>query len=138
MRNFNFREKLTQFARGRYGVDQLNTTLMVLAFILIILDAFFHTSFISLIALIIISLSIFRTYSRNQSKRIRENQKFLNLFKPVRKFFSIQKMKFRERKTKRFRTCPNCKVVIRTSKKRGTRVLTCPRCKTEFKAHIFL
>lgn len=138
MRNFNLKEKATQFMSGRYGIDQMNKTLMILAFIMIILESILQTSIISIIALIIMFFAIYRTYSRNHSKRIAENKRFMKFFKPIRRVFSIQKMKIRERKNYRFRVCPNCKVVIRTSKIRGSRVLTCPRCKKEFKTHVFI
>lgn len=136
------KEKLIQLMAGRYGTDLLNNTIIIFAFALVIISMFIHApitaTIINIIVLGIISFSIFRTYSRNISKRKLENDKFKNITKPLRRKFSIQKMMIRERKTSRFRTCPNCRVVIRTSKERGNRSLTCPRCTAEFETHIYL
>ncbi|ADK81231.1 TFIIB-type zinc ribbon-containing protein [Sediminispirochaeta smaragdinae] len=138
MKKIDFGEKITQFMSGRYGMDQLNKSLIGIAFILIILETFITSQVLNVTGVMVMFYTIYRTYSRDLSKRARENEKFMKLVKPVRRSFSLLKLRIREGRTHRFRTCPNCKVVIRTSKKRGTRILVCPRCKTKFKTHIYL
>lgn len=134
----NFKEKFTQFMSGRYGMDQLNNALFVSDFALIILGTFIMSPIISSFTLVITFFAMYRLYSRDISKRTLENKKFMKLWKPVRRNFSVLRLKIRERKTHRFRTCPNCKIVIRTSRNRGLRAMRCPRCKTEFKTNIYL
>ncbi len=134
----NFKEKFSQVMSGRYGMDQLNTSLFIIDLALIILNNFITSSIVSSFILIVTFFAMYRLYSRDISKRTLENKKFRKLWKPVRRNLSLLRLRIREVKTHRFRVCPNCKVVIRTSRKRGSRVIRCSRCKTEFKTHIYL
>ncbi len=136
------KERLVRFMAGRYGTDHLNNCMIVSAFVLMILGLFIPvpmlTALFNIALIFLVFFSSFRTYSRNIGKRRIENQKFRKITKPLRRGFSITKMKIREIKSHRFRTCPSCSVVIRTSTDRGPRSLTCPRCKTKFETRIYL
>ena len=61
-----FQESLYRFMSGRYGSDQLNMFLLILAIVLIFLNIFiFGNQILSWIVWIILIYEIFRTYSRN-------------------------------------------------------------------------
>lgn len=109
--------------------------------------------------------AIFRFFSRNLYKRSYEEDRFLELiarirrkehkhrsdrdvsayrevkYKPEHKsgeFKKRIKLRWKYRKTHRFRTCPGCSEFLRLSKKRGKRNITCPKCGKQFTVHITL
>lgn len=52
--------------------------------------------------------------------------------KKTRKFFLLQKNKWRDRKTHVFRECTHCHAVLRLPKKSGSHTVKCPRCSEHF------
>ena len=109
--------------------------------------------------------AIFRFFSRNLYKRSYEEERFLELIARIRRrersprseadvstYREVKyrpehkpnekkkrmKLRWKYRKTHRFRTCPNCSEFLRLSKKRGKRSITCPKCGKIFTAHIVL
>ncbi|MGD9568865.1 MAG: hypothetical protein AB7V48_11185 [Sedimentibacter sp.] len=131
-----FKEKLYIFMNGRYGIDQLYYGLMVLYFVLIIANSFIKSSVISAFTWVVLIVLIFRVYSRNIYKRRLENARFLKFWTPVKAKFSLSFRKIREIKTHRYRTCFNCKTVIRLPRKKGKHMVKCPRCNNRFEVHI--
>ena len=71
--------------RGRYGTDNLNRFLLVIALILVIADMFIRWRVLYLIAVILLIYVYCRMFSRNVNARYRENQKFLQLTARFRK-----------------------------------------------------
>ena len=134
----DFRDKMMQFMHGRYGQDQLNRGMMGLAIILLILNIFIGSPVLAGITLFLMLSSMFRMYSRNMEKRTRENEKFMRLWKPVRKKIRLCWRRIKEGKTHRFRTCPGCKAVIRMPRRRGVRTISCPTCRTDFQTRILI
>lgn len=132
------KEMLRKFMSGRYGMDRLNTILMVAAIVMMILGSFIQHPVPNSLAFILMSISIFRTYSRNISKRRKENEQIMRVGRLIKRNLALLKLKFKEVRNHRFRTCPNCRVVIRTSTKRGKRTLSCPKCGTEFETRIMI
>ncbi|HAK45198.1 MAG TPA: hypothetical protein DCO79_04670 [Spirochaeta sp.] len=127
---------MAQFMSGRYGMDQLNKILMIAAFILILAGSFIQVPVLNSLALVVLAYTIFRTYSRNHRKRTAENQRFQRILKKIRNSFLLTKLRIKEAGTHRHIKCPQCGVIIRTSKERGPRRFTCPKCKTEFETNI--
>jgi len=132
------KEMLRNFMSGRYGMDRLNTILMVAGIAMMILGSFIQHPVPNFLSLILMSITIFRTYSRNISKRRKENEQLMRIGRLVKRNFTLLKLKLKEVRNHRFRTCPNCRVVIRTSTKRGKRTLNCPKCGTEFETRIVI
>lgn len=117
------------------------------------------------IGFLLLLFAIFRFFSRNLYKRGYENDRFLSFiarfrrkgtsndevsnyrevnysevdYRPERKpheFKKHIKLRWKYRKTHRFRTCPNCSEFLRLGKKRGNRNVTCPKCGKQFSVHI--
>lgn len=132
----NFMQRLYNFMQGRYGNDQLNNFLLVLWAILFILNLFFRNWIISLLELIPLGLCLYRSMSRNITKRLYENNKFLPIYKKVTSFFSLQFRKIKDIKTMRYFKCPNCKAQLRVPRRKGVHTVRCPKCKKEFKKNI--
>ncbi|MCD7981014.1 MAG: zinc-ribbon domain-containing protein [Clostridiales bacterium] len=72
------RDRFQNFMYGRYGSDQLNRFLSLLALILLIVNLFVHVSFLWIAALVLLAWTYFRMFSRNTSKRAVENDRFLD------------------------------------------------------------
>ena len=129
-----FRERMARFMAGRYGVDQLNKDLLWLYVILVFLGLFIkELTFLSLLCAV---WMFFRILSRNHTKRWAENNKYMAFRKKVTGWFSLQKRKWAERKTHRYRTCPHCKATVRLPYKKGNHTVGCPRCHKDFSVKI--
>ena len=123
---------IRRFMYGRYGSDQLNTTLFVTALVLSVTNSilsviFYRTVAMSIIAPILSLLvygllfyQLFRTFSRNIYRRRRENQRFLSFWH-----------RLRDRNHRYFR-CPQCRQTVRVPKNRGKINIRCPKCGEKF------
>lgn len=127
-----FQNALSRFMAGRYGSDQFNIFLLVLAVVLMILNLFFiRNSFVSTVVWLLLIYNLFRTYSRNIYKRREENEKYLALLQPLKKRINIIKKNHQDKEHKYF-LCPNCKQMVRVPRGRGKITITCPKCKHQF------
>ena len=130
-----WKEKLSKFMYGRYGVDQLSKFLLALTFVLCIISIFISGragSLLSTLILILIVLIYFRMFSRNIYKRASENEKFLRFTGKFRKKFNKEKEIAGQRKYYRFYRCPGCNQRIRVPKGRGKIQIRCPKCNEKF------
>lgn len=137
MRNFMY--KLNMFMQGRYGSDQLNLTLLVLALIINIAFGFTHgyVRLGRLVSYALFALVIFRSLSRNIYKRSAENRKFLPVFNAVTGWFKLTYKRFRDGKTHRYYKCPACKASLRVKYVKGKHTIRCPKCGNQFKKKIW-
>lgn len=129
-----FREKVARFMAGRYGVDQLNKDLLWFYLILAILSMFVpYLQFLTLACMI---WMFFRMFSRNVQKRWAENNKYMIYRNKVTGWFGLQKRRWNDRKTHRYRKCPHCKATVRLPYKKGNHTVGCPRCRKDFQVKI--
>ena len=124
---------------GRYGTDALNRFLSIAALACMGASILLRWLRVPVAetalywgALALIVWSLVRMLSRNAWKRGRENQTFLRLRRGVTARFSGLRVRWRQRGTHRFYTCPQCKTSLRVPKGRGKLVITCPKCKHRF------
>lgn len=103
----NFRERLMQFMRGRYGGNDTLNKFLFGVFLFFLLVAIF---------------------SKNIARRQAENAKFLELTAPIRGFFG----KKSSDKTHRIFQCPQCGQKVRVPKGKGKIEITCPNCRNHF------
>ena len=130
----SFRERVARFMAGRYGVDQLNRALLVLYLVLAVIAIFFKP--IYLLALVVMVWMFFRVFSKNIYKRQQENLKYMKVMGKFTAWFALQKNKFRDRKTHRYRKCPHCRATLRLPNKKGRHTVRCPKCRKEFSVKI--
>ena len=89
----NFRERLMQFMRGRYGGNDTLNKFLFGVFLFFLLVAIFSNkssaanSIFNLLAIAVLVYSYFRIFSKNIARRQAENAKFLELTAPIRGFF---------------------------------------------------
>ena len=63
------KQKLIEFMRGRYGIDQLNNFLSWLFLFLALIGVFTRQWIFTLLAFVVIGITYFRMFSRNFQKR---------------------------------------------------------------------
>jgi len=133
MRNLfdKIRWGFARFAQGRYGTDELNHVLLFSALAMTFLAYIDKLRFLSVIAYALLIYVLLRSFSRNYDKRGKELQGYLKIKNGIAGWFSLQKRKFRERKTHRYFRCTQCRTVMRVPRGKGTIAITCPRCGTK-------
>ena len=110
------KERMQRFMAGRYGNDQLNQFIFIVA----------------IISLVLLILAYVRVFSRNINKRYEENMKFLQKKDAILNKFRKQKYYAAQRRNFHIYTCPQCKQKIRIPKGKGKISITCPKCRTSF------
>lgn len=134
MRNFFYRVTgaIARFMYGRNGTDQLNAALLA-AYLLVWLIQILLGRYAAVrmvleaVSLTLAILVLFRTFSRNLSKRRAENAKFLSLWYPVKNRIAIARQRRRDKEHKYF-VCKNCGTVCRVPSGKGRLEITCPKC----------
>ena len=116
---------------GRYGADELSMVLNTAAVILMFLGYMPHMQWLSIMTWIVLIWSVYRTLSRNITKRREELNKYYGIKKKITDKFSLWKVMWQERKTHVFFKCKNCGAVLRVPKGRGEIVVTCPKCQSK-------
>lgn len=129
------KQHLMRFMAQRYGSDELNLFLSIIALILFFIAVIISGivgSLISIFALVLSLYGIFRMFSKNKQKRFSERMKFLQIKHNFSKAFARKKQRFSQRRTHKFYKCPDCKTTVRVPKGKGKIKITCPKCKTAF------
>ena len=117
--------------QGRYGIDQLNSFLMIVCVICFIVNMIISSIVLTFIAYGTWLFVIFRMFSKNIYARNRENDKYLNFFSPLSRWLKLKLMSKQDPSNKYF-SCPKCKQMVRAPKGHGTVVVTCPNCQNKF------
>ena len=127
----NLRYRTAQWMQGRYGTDELSRSMSIAAAVLIILSLFRKLSFLWFPGMALLIWSLFRTYSKNIDRRSAERGWYLGVRSKVEAFFSLQKRRWRDRKTHVYFKCPGCKKILRVPRGKGTLKVRCPQCGRE-------
>lgn len=126
------REKLFRFFSGRNGPDALGQATSFVCVALILLNLFVGSYVLYALELLLMAVWIFRLFSRNTARRRAENARYLKLRDRVRGAFRRLKLRFSERKTHVYKTCPHCRATLRLPRAKGEHTTRCPRCGKEF------
>lgn len=126
------KERMQRFMAGRYGNDQLNQFIFIVAIISMVLEIITRQSLFYTLTLVLLILVYVRVFSRNINKRYEENMKFLQKKDAILNKFRKQKYYAAQRRNFHIYTCPQCKQKIRIPKGKGKISITCPKCRTSF------
>lgn len=126
----NFRGKINDFFRERYGYDELSKFMLVLYIILIILYLLTGFYWLNIVAFIDAIILLFRILSKNIEKRRAENRKFMDITAPIRTWF--ENIRNSSKSSSKVFICPNCHQKVRVPKGRGKIEITCPKCNHKF------
>jgi len=131
-RRYFMKERMQRFMAGRYGNDQLNQFIFIVAIISMVLEIITRQSLFYTLTLVLLILAYVRVFSRNINKRYEENMKFLQKKDAILNKFRKQKYYAAQRRNFHIYTCPQCKQKIRIPKGKGKISITCPKCRTSF------
>lgn len=132
-----FRYRFARLFMGRNGADTLYYVFFVLSLISVFLCGLFQESPVLLLLFfclytLFFGYALFRLFSRNLTKRRRENEAFRRffgiLFLPFRRLF----LRLRDRRTHVFRRCPHCRATLRLLRIPGSHTVRCPKCREAF------
>ncbi|MBD5548398.1 MAG: hypothetical protein HDQ97_13520 [Lachnospiraceae bacterium] len=125
------RERIYRFMQGRYGGDQFNRFLMVIALICFAISLLGGRAFY-LIGAALLVYAYFRIFSKNIYKRRAENTAYLRYTYKVRQAFATWKRDMKQRKTHHIYKCPSCRQKIRIPRGKGKIEIRCPKCGQTF------
>ena len=117
MRQFLYRvsSALARFMYGRNGTDQLNMALLCAYLAALVLAALLGRIspvrvLLEAVTVALAVLVLFRTFSRNLSKRRAENERFLAWWRPVKQRITGARQRRRDKDHKYF-TCKNLSLI---------------------------
>ena len=123
------RYKLHAFFSGRNGFDALGTMLLWPALILLVAGSAVRIAWLSsMIYYLALALLIYvyvRALSRNIERCQAQNERYIQ-------WRNYRKLRFQQRKTYRFYSCPKCRQHLRVPKGKGRISITCSRCGSSF------
>lgn len=126
------KETLSRFMIGRHGPDNLGMFTLIAGLVSSLLGSFTGVGLFSLIGFALYVTSIFRMFSRNNDKRIAENQKYIALTSNWKLKSAQFTKRLKNRKDYKYFKCPNCKVLLRMKRGSGEKEITCVRCGHQF------
>ena len=126
-------EQIQYRLRRSYGMDRLNTHLLVLIIVILVLGLFVKNSIPALLVLVIFGIFVYRFTSRNITKRSIENRKYLDTNRFVTRQMKTIQNNVTNKEYKYF-VCKRCYQLVRVPKGKGEIVIHCPHCKQEFSA----
>lgn len=121
--------KIYRFMYGRHGIDDLYNFLIRIYFILLIINLFVKNKILSYVILLLAFIIIFRIFSRNTSKRRKENKIYLKYKNKVSNFFK-DKTKYIKDKDHVYKKCKKCKTILKLPLpyEKGFKKSKCPTC----------
>lgn len=129
----NFRMWLANLMRGRYGTDDLNKFLLVIAVVLIIIDIFVRSWLVDALTVLLLIYIYCRMFSRNINARYMENQRFLGF---ISRFRGGRTSGFSRDQSHRILRCPGCGSQLRVPRGAGNIMISCPHCGTKFQKKV--
>lgn len=125
-----WQNKILNFMRGRYGIDELYKFLFITYLITFIVNIFLKSQILEIVSLLIILITFYRVFSKNIYQRNKENRYYLKLKKNISKPFSSMKRNIKD-KDNIYKKCPKCKTTLKLPipYKRGIKHTKCPKCK---------
>ena len=121
------RSWLSRFMAGRYGGDQLNLFLIVLYLALYAASLFTRLLALELLGTVVLVVCLLRSLSRNPERRREENARFLQLVRPIRRWWTNA----HDREHRYFK-CPNCGQNMRVPRGKGRITVHCRACGAVF------
>lgn len=114
-------QKVNQFFRNRYGMDELGKVLTVVSIVCYLLAAILKNKGFESIGICLLVYELFRMLSKRHWERAEENKVFM-------RYIKFWKLKYKERKTSRIYLCKRCKRFIRVPRGKGKIEVTCTAC----------
>jgi hypothetical protein len=127
LKNRSFLDKITYYFKDSYGMDKFSKYLLIAGLILYFID------YTAIIGFAIMGYAVWRSLSKNKTKRYQELAAFEKHLSKVIQMFYKQKSSINQFKEYKVFTCPNCSQKLRIPRNRGKVTITCKKCSTSFK-----
>ena len=124
---------IARFMEGRHGPDQFGIFTLIAGLVLSVLSGFIGLPFLGLLGTGLYVYTLFRLFSRNRSKRISENQKYLSLSSDTKTKARQFVLRQKNKKDYKYFRCPHCKVLLRRKRGTGEKEITCAKCQHQFR-----
>lgn len=122
---------------GRNGIDAYSMFIFAVALL------FMSVKWTWIFGIALIAYALFRCFSKNITKRRSELWKFQSVLYAaiqylrkhtvgLRKFFSLQSLKLKNRKTTVYFKCPRCKKILSLPRHKEKLAVTCTVCGNKF------
>jgi len=132
-----FWEKIKQgvwkFMAGRYGADEFSRCIVIAGLILFVAAMLTGWGLLSLLATAMYIWGLFRMYSRNRTKRMEENARYLTIERRVRTSMRQFVNRLKNSKQYKYFRCPNCHARLRLPRGVGEVTVNCGQCKNSFR-----
>ncbi|MBR3203277.1 MAG: hypothetical protein IKF60_06800 [Solobacterium sp.] len=128
-----WKTKLLEFMKGRYGTDDLNGTLLALAVLITIIGIVFNLGWLSYISLGLLIYINYRSLSKDTQKHAAENRAYLNKTVVPRRMIKAFVLSLKD-KEHSYHLCPGCHTICRVPKGKGQIDVHCPGCGKTFSA----
>lgn len=129
-----------RFMYGRNGWDQLNQALFrgylilwVVELVCFFLKKGLAVRVLESVLFFLMIVILFRSFSRNLSRRRTENQKWVGWYCGRKNRSAGAKARHADKEHKYF-TCKNCKTICRVPVGKGKIIITCPKCGAQINA----
>lgn len=123
--------KMAAWMQGRYGTDGLSNFLMAVGIVLVLLSVIPGLDVLSWFALAVLVAALVRSFSKNITARSKENETFERVTEKPRRWLSLRRKMWENRKTTCYFKCKGCGAVLTVPRGKGTLRVVCPKCKTE-------
>lgn len=135
-----FREDMKDVMSRRCGLDELNNFIMLIGFVFVLVALFVHKRkwIFVLIATILIMLCYIRVFSKEISKRRKENDFYMHYMGTTVKFVNYlimcikMKVKTMQDNEYAYFVCKTCGQILRIPKGKFRVSVRCPKCNTTF------
>lgn len=123
--------KFYRFMIGRYGIDEFYYFFLYSYIILVCISLFLKVPYLFWIELVLFVIMFYRVFSKNISRRRKENATYLKVRNRILKPFQNKKRNWKDRNDYIYKKCHRCKTTLRIPlpSERGIKHTTCPKCK---------
>lgn len=129
---------MNRFFNGRYGLDAYSIFLILFSLM------FLQTRYLWVIGAALAGYALYRSMSRDKTKRYIELQKFTaayhqfinranHILMMLKAPFIRLHRRFKERKEFIYIKCPKCRKFLRLPRNKGSLEITCPVCREVFR-----
>lgn len=110
------------FMKGRNGIDSFGIFLFISILIIFIIDLFFKNIVLLILYLIFLIVMLYRVFSKNLYKRVKENNEYLDLKRKIINLFKKDEYLYKK--------CHKChtKMRLKRPSKIGIKHVKCPTC----------
>jgi DNA-directed RNA polymerase subunit RPC12/RpoP len=116
-----WKEKIANFFKSRYGIDDLGKTIFLVSAILYTVAVLIQNSVLAFLGMTGFLIFLIRAFSGDRWARSEENVKY-------RSYIKLWTLRYENRKTARIYRCERCGRYIRVPKGKGKIQISCPGC----------